>query len=184
VHLGPGQKKYLDGWVNVDANFVSSRPDIWADLRFPLPFSDNTASALYSHHVIEHLPNLNAHFAEMYRCLQPGGVLRTGGPHGDNAIRAFLAGDSNWFGDWPTYRRSIGGRFENFIFCKGEHLTILTESFLCELAEDAGFVDIKVEKPRETGHSELFDAAVMAMEEAPTGRPVKTVLIEAMKPTL
>ncbi|MEO6437151.1 MAG: hypothetical protein ABIP55_15530, partial [Tepidisphaeraceae bacterium] len=40
VHLGPGQGNYLDGWVNVDANFFTARIDLWADFRNPLPFRD------------------------------------------------------------------------------------------------------------------------------------------------
>jgi SAM-dependent methyltransferase len=139
VHLGPGQEKYLDGWINVDANLISSKPDIWADLRFKLPFPDNSVDAIYSHHMIEHLPNLDFHFREMYRCLVPGGSIRVGGPHGDNAIQAMLEGQDDWFGSWPTNRSSIGGKFENFIFCKGEHLAILTKSFLCELAGNSGY---------------------------------------------
>lgn len=182
VHLGPGQRNYLEGWVNVDANLVSSRPDVWADLRHRLPFGDGTVDAIYSHHVIEHLPDLDFHFAEMFRCLRPGGVIRVGGPHGDHAMRAMQQGDAAWFGSWPMDRSSMGGRFENFIFCKGEHLTILTESFLRELAEKAGFERVEVSAPGQTRHAELFDAAVMAVE--PESRPdlPHTLMIEAHKP--
>ena len=182
VHLGPGQEKYLKGWINVDANLVSSKVDIWADLRFKLPFPDSSVDAIYSHHMIEHLPNLDHHFFEMYRCLVPGGFIRVGGPHGDNAIQAMLDDQYDWFGDWPISRSSIGGRFENFIFCKGEHLTILTKTFLKELAENAGFQDVKVVLPRETNYPENISSSVLAFEEEVTDRPVKTVLIEAQKP--
>ena len=182
VHLGPGQEKYLDGWINVDANLITSKPDIWADLRFKLPFPDNSIDAIYSHHVIEHLPDLDFHFHEMYRCLVPGGSIRVGGPHGDNAIQAMLEGRDDWFGSWPVDRSSIGGRFENFIFCKGEHLTILTKSFLCELAEDSGFEDIEVVMPRETNYPANVDENVLSLEEENTDMLVRTVLIEAIKP--
>ncbi len=182
VHLGPGQEKYLQGWINVDANLISSKPDIWADLRFKLPFPDNSVDAIYSHHMIEHLPDLDFHFLEMYRCLAPGGTIRVGGPHGDNAIQAMLTGQHDWFGDWPTSRKSMGGRFENFIFCKGEHLTILTESLLCELAENAGFEDIRIVMPRETSYPENISGTVLALEEEVTDRLVRTVLVEAKKP--
>src|SRR4051812_17025697 len=66
VHLGPGQQKYLPGWYNVDGNFISAKFDIWADLRSVLPFKDNTVDAIYSHHVIEHLPQeiVQPHFRE------------------------------------------------------------------------------------------------------------------------
>ena len=183
AHLGPGQCNYLAGWINVDANMLSAKTDVWADLRFRLPFPAESLDAVYSHHLIEHLPDLDQHFRELYRCLRPGGVLRVGGPNGDNAIQAFVEQDLGWFGDWPTTRSSIGGRFENFIFCKGEHLTILTESFLRELAEGVGFVDFRVASPGKTRYPEYFGNEVMVVE--PNDRPDRpsTLIIEARKPT-
>lgn len=182
VQLGPGQKNYLSGWVNVDANLVSCRPDIWADLRHRLPFPDASVDCIYSHHVVEHLPDLDFHFREMYRCLKPGGVIRIAGPHGDNAMQAFAEGRTDWFGDWPTRRRSIGGRFENFIFCRGEHLTILTRSFLEELAQDAGFHDIGEVRPCATRHPQAITEDALRMEQDDKDGLPTTLVIEAVKP--
>src|SRR5260370_25035542 len=80
VHLGPGQLNYLNGWTNVDANFVTAKIDIWADISAKLPFKTETVSAFYSHHVIEHLRDrlLPFHFSELFRCLKPGGMIRVG----------------------------------------------------------------------------------------------------------
>lgn len=86
VHLGPGQKNYLAGWINVDANLISAKIDVWANFAHKLPFRDNSVDVFYSHHVIEHVPDLQFHFNEMYRCLKPGGIFRVGGPNGDSAI--------------------------------------------------------------------------------------------------
>ncbi|HKT73908.1 MAG TPA: methyltransferase domain-containing protein, partial [Steroidobacteraceae bacterium] len=69
VHLGPGQKSYLQGWINIDANIFTGKCDLWADLRNPLPFHDGTLDAVYSHHMIEHLPNMVEHIADVARCL-------------------------------------------------------------------------------------------------------------------
>lgn len=182
VHLGPGQKKYIKGWVNVDANMFTGKCDIWADLRNPLPFRDSTIDATYSHHMIEHLPNMARHFRDVYRCLKPGGVYRVGGPHGDNAIKKFLAGDKSWFGDWPDKRVSIGGRFENFIFCRNEHLTILTYSFLNELLSDAGFVNIRVCEPVRETHRPEFFSDCLPMEEETDFESPHTLIMEATKP--
>lgn len=182
AHLGPGQRNYLSGWVNVDANLISSRPDVWCDLRFKLPFPNESLHTIYSHHVIEHLPNLDFHFRDMFRCLRRGGIIRVGGPHGDNAMHAMKNGLHDWFGDWPTSRRSLGGRFENFIFCKGEHLTILTESFLHELCQDAGFKDVQTQPPRRSKYPDIFDAAVLDMEPCNNYKLPQTLLVEASKP--
>ncbi len=52
--------------------------------------------------------------------------------------------------------KSIGGRFENFIVCRQEHLTILSYSFLNELMSEAGFVNIRTCLPnKETNFPHL-----------------------------
>lgn len=181
VHLGPGQERYLDGWVNVDANMFTGKCDVWADLRNPLPFADGSVDAVYSHHVIEHLPDLEFHFRDVLRCLKPGGVYRVGGPNGDSAIKKFMEKDHQWFYDYPDKRRSIGGRFENFIFCRQEHLTILTQSFLEELLEDAGFVNTKDVVPtKETDFPDLFEECLALEHETDFDCP-HTILFETKK---
>ena len=185
VHLGPGQMNYLDGWINVDANFVTAKIDLWADLGDKFPFTDGTVDAFYSHHVIEHLADakLPRHFGEMFRCLKNGGVIRVGGPNGDVAIDRFISGDSKWFSNFPDNRRSIGGRFANYILCRGEHLTILTASYLEELAGDAGFREISFCKPVvETRVPKVFDDQVMSKEWESTPEFPHTLIMEARKP--
>jgi predicted SAM-dependent methyltransferase len=184
VQLGPGQKNYLPGWINVDANRFTGKCDVWADLRNPLPFRDETVDAFYSHHVIEHLPDLASHFAELFRCLKPGGIFRVGGPNGDSAMRKYLEGDADWFIEFPDRRTSLGGRFENFIFCRQEHLTILTYSWLEELASTAGFVEIRACRPGgETCHPDRFDPGVLAMEFETTPDCPHTLIVEGRKPS-
>ena len=182
VHLGPGQKNYIDGWINVDANFLTAKIDVWADLRNELPFRENSVDFFYSHHVIEHLPDLPKHFADLYRCLKPGGKIRIGGPNGDSAIQKFVDKDLDWFGVFPDKRDSIGGRFENFIFCRKEHLTILTFSFLEELLSKAGFKQIKKCLPvKETNYPDVIDQAVLSKEWESDFEAPHTLLIEAEK---
>jgi len=183
VHLGPGQRNYLAGWINVDANIFTGKCDVWSDISGSLCFRDSSVDAIYSHHVIEHLPDLFAHFREMFRILKPGGVFRVGGPNGDSALRQYLAGNNDWFPDFPDARTSIGGRLENFIFCRREHLTILTPSFLEETASTAGFVNLKCVLPvTESGYPEFFDKAVMAKEWEGTPEYPHTLLLEGIKP--
>ena len=94
VHLGPGQGNYLNGWTNIDANFLTAKIDIWFDISAKLPFRAETVEAFYSHHVIEHLPDrlLPFHFSEMF--LKPGGMIENGGGkvcHGSGGIVPLLA---------------------------------------------------------------------------------------------
>ncbi len=182
VHLGPGQKSYLDGWINVDANIVSAKLDVWADLRNELPFKDNSVDIFYSHHVIEHLPDLDFHFSELYRCLKPGGKIRLAGPNGDAAIKKYLENDAAWFPDFPDARTSIGGRFENFIFARQEHLTILTFSHLTELLFAKGFKDCQQVLPkRETRFPVLIDQHLLSYEWEDDFENPHTLVIEAEK---
>jgi predicted SAM-dependent methyltransferase len=185
VHLGPGRANYLDGWINMDGNLISAKHDVWGDLRNELPFHDNTVDVFYSHHVIEHLPDdlLAFHFREMFRCLKPGGIIRIGGPNGEAAARKLLEGDITWFSDFPDKRDSIGGRFTNFLICRGEHLTVLTFSYLEELASAAGFVDVHRCVPTlETSHPHLIGDQVLAKEHEDTPEMPHTLIVEARKP--
>lgn len=182
VQLGPGQQNYLHGWINVDANKFSAKCDVWADLRNALPFRDDSVDAFYSHHVVEHLPDVRRHFVDVFRCLKPGGVYRMGGPNGDSAIRKFVENDASWFSSFPDDRLSIGGRFENFIFCRQEHLTILTRSFLEELMTSAGFVEFETCLPtKETRYPEHFGECLTKEYESRFDAP-HTLVVEAVKP--
>ena len=181
AHLGPGQKGYLEGWINIDANIFTGKCDVWADLRNPLPFHDRTLDAVYSHHMIEHLPSLADHIRDVHRCLKPGGRYRLAGPNGDMAIRKFMENDGNWFSDFPDKRASIGGRFENFIFCRQEHLTILTFSYLEELLTQAGFVEVQACLPvRETRAPALFQECLAKEWESDFNAP-HTLVVEGAK---
>ena len=185
VQLGPGREHYLDGWINLDANIFTKNCDVWADFRNKLPFPDRSVDAFYSHHVIEHLPDtsLAFHFREIFRCLKNGGVFRVGGPNGDEAIRRFQEGDEKWFGDFPDKRESIGGRFSNFILCRGEHVSILTFSWLQELAFNAGFTSLRRCQPvTETNFPALFDRAVLNNEWESTPEAPHTLIVEGQKP--
>jgi predicted SAM-dependent methyltransferase len=182
VHLGPGQKNYMEGWTNVDANMFTAKCDIWADLRNSLPFGDSTVAAMYSHHVVEHLPNFERHFIDVYRCLKPGGIYRVGGPNGDSAISKFIANDKAWFSAFPDSRISIGGRLENFIFCKQEHLTILTFSFLEEVMSSAGFINIRLcLASKHTNAPHLFAQCLSLETESDFNFP-HTIIVEGQKP--
>lgn len=182
VHLGPGQRNYIPGWINVDANMFTGKCDVWADLRNPLPFRTGSIDAFYSHHVIEHLPDIRMHLSEVFRCLKPGGTYRVAGPNGDSAIAKFVANDAAWFGDYPDKRRSIGGKFENFIFVRQEHLTVLTHSYLREVMEDVGYQDIHLRKPViDTGRPDVFAPCLEKESESDFEWP-HTLVIEGTKP--
>lgn len=181
VQLGPGKTNYLNGWINVDSNIITGKLDVWCDLKYGIPFRNSSVDAFYSHHVIEHLPNLKHHLNEVYRCLKPNGMYRLGGPNGDNAIKKFIDKEYSWFSDFPENRKSIGGRFENFIFCQGEHLTILTFSMLEEMLSEVGFKEIKLMLPvKESSRLDIFENCLKMEWEGDFESP-HTIVVEAIK---
>ena len=90
LHLGPGQKKYIDEWINIDANMISAKCDLWLDLRYKLPFKNSSVDCCYSYHMVEHLPSMKSHFVDIFRILKSGGIYRFGGPNGDTAMKKFI----------------------------------------------------------------------------------------------
>ena len=132
--------------------------------------------------MVEHLPSLYSHFTDIFRILKPGGIYRFGGPNGDAAIKKFLENDIDWFSNFPDKRNSIGGKFENFIFCRNEHLTILTYSYLTEILEEVGFIDINKYLPTiETQKPEIFNECLSLENESDFENP-HTLILEIKKP--
>lgn len=182
VHLGCGQHYQVPGWLNVDANIMTVRPDLWIDFLHGLPFRDASVSVFYLHHVLEHLAEdrLPGFLMEMYRCLEPGGGVRIGVPHAGNAFRMYVAGRAEWFADFPHPRKSIGGRCANFLLCANEHLALLDFSYLRELLTDAGFVGVTECLP--IRESNLVGEEILSLEYEWDFETPHTLIVEARKP--
>lgn len=178
VHLGCGKRNYLDGWLNIDGNMFTARCDLWLNLDYQLPFPSSSVDCFYSHHVIEHLRDLQGHFNEIARCLKPGGVYRVGAPHGDNAIKKFIENDYDWFSDFPVSRKSLGGRLDNFVFCRNEHLSLVTESYLNEIAGNSGLSISRLCIPsKDSAFPELFKDCLMLESDSNFDCP-HTIIVE------
>jgi predicted SAM-dependent methyltransferase len=84
------------GWVNVDA-FEHPDTTFTQDLRSAIPLADGQVRRIFAEHVIEHLDFRDeVHFSlsELYRVLEPGGVLRVIVPDARRFIEAYLSGDN------------------------------------------------------------------------------------------
>lgn len=183
VHLGCGQKHYLPGWINVDGNIVTAKPDLWINLDDPLPFRSNSVRIFYSNHVLEHFTenSLSQLLKEMYRCLEPGAGLRIGVPHAGNAFRMYAQGREDWFSsNFPRNRKSIGGRCDNFLLCANEHLSLFDYSYFEELLVPIGYVDLKECLP--CRESALVGPDVLSFESESDFEVPHTLVVEAWKP--
>jgi len=156
--------------LNIDGNLLR-KTDMWLDLRNGLPFPDNSISSVYTSHVLEHFypEELPSILRECHRVLRPDGGLRIVVPDMGAAVRAYLAGQTTFFSDFPRAHKSLGGKLSNLLFCEGGHRQGLDASYLEELLQEAGFQTIRQLTAEETGiyPPEVF--SVLHGEEAGVG---------------
>lgn len=67
-------------------------------------------------------------------------------PDLEKAIEAYVREDFNYFGDFPSSYKSIGGRFSNHIFCDAQHRITYDFAYLQALLVKAGFHQDKILK--------------------------------------
>lgn len=96
LNLGCG-RDIREGYVNLDACPLEG-VDVVADITKKLPFEDGAFDEVFTAHVLEHMENLNALMAELYRITKKSGVIRIFVPHFTN------------FGAYtdPTHKRFFG----------------------------------------------------------------------------
>lgn len=179
LHLGCG-KKYLPGFVNIDANPLQ-KIDLWLDVRRGLPFRTNSVWSIYSTHMIEHLypDELEALLRECARVLKPGAGLRIVVPNLRNAILAYQENRHDWFpGSFPRRFDSVGGRFSNFVFCDGQHRTAFDFGYLEEILRNAGFAH--VEQSAE-GRSRVYGERVPPFDPHDSPDLPHSLYVEAFK---
>jgi len=164
VNVGCGPK-YVTGMINVDGN-IFCKKDIWLDVALGLPFPDRRIRGIYSSHVIEHFDGKGVRklLSEFYRVLTPGGAVRLVVPSLEYAIRAYEEGDLAKLPEWPDKYTSAGGRFNNFMLCRNQHLMMFDFGFLEELLKEAGFSDVSREAPQ---RSRYFRQEHMRFESDP-----------------
>jgi len=97
LHLGAGNNQ-REGYYNVDLVELTNI-DIVADLNLALNLlPDNSVSAIYSRHTLEHIDNLMGLMTELHRVCQPGALIEIIVPHFSNP----------YFYSDPTHVRPFG----------------------------------------------------------------------------
>lgn len=153
---------YKDGWINIDNNSDENieKLDLNWDLRFPLPFGDNSVDFIFNEHFIEHLTVEEGQSAikDLMRVLRPGGVMRIATPDLQGSIYYY---NNVEIEDDPTIKE-----FQLFhIKTKAERINISFRSWghkwlydwdeLERRLEEAGCTKIKRCKLHKSKHSEL-----------------------------
>lgn len=179
LHLGCGDK-YLPGFINIDVNCFR-KSDMWLDLRYGLPFTDNSVQFIYCSHTLEHFypDELQVILKECYRVLITGGGLRIVVPNLRSAIKAYMERKYEWFGDWPRSYESMGGRFSNFIIADGQHLNAFDFGYFEEVLKEVNFS--KVVELRDA-ESILYDGSYFSTCETENSPELlRSLYIEAIK---
>lgn len=91
LHCGCGKNK-IPGFINTDRGDSDwSEEDFKLDVEKRFPYLDNELDYIYSEHMIEHLSyeGCKNFIQESYRCLKPGGVIRTAFPKIEFLIDAY-----------------------------------------------------------------------------------------------
>jgi predicted SAM-dependent methyltransferase len=90
LNLGCGEITHSE-WLNIDQHYAEGV--LRHDLRKALPFDQGVVDAIYSSHVLEHLPPTEAKrfLSECYRVMKPNGIVRIVVPDLEKLCTAYLA---------------------------------------------------------------------------------------------
>lgn len=151
LNIGSGPK-VKEGWVNID---LLDHPEIYKfDLRFGLPFDDNSCTFVFNEHVLEHLEYVDGLFflKEAYRVLQPGGALKIILPDFEAIFAAYLKKDRDYF-DLVSDSRLVRGLdkedrtmidFVGYaVYQYGEHRALYDEEKLLHILKKVGFRSVE-----------------------------------------
>ncbi len=147
LDLGSGTKKGNDGWITVD--LVGA--DINYDLKKGIPLPDGSVDAIYSSHLLEHIPykSLVLFLSECCRVLKNNGEFLVCVPNASLYIKAYIE-RSNFGGNHNLHLPAIvdtGSHIDqlNYIaYMNGEHHFMFDNQNLVNILLRSGFGDAKL----------------------------------------
>jgi predicted SAM-dependent methyltransferase len=151
--------EHVEGWINADLERDLDGRCLRMDATEPWPFDDGAAQAVNSEHMIEHLDPADApvFFAEAFRVLRPGGVLRTSTPDLRGIVEAYLAADPAILAAHRAHgyeARNHGDLVNNYLHMHG-HRHVYDFDTLARLLRDAGFLEVERAEFGESRHATL-----------------------------
>lgn len=160
LHLGCGAVR-LEGWLNTD---IRVGAELVVDVALPLPFRRNRFSAIYSEHLVEHLPlwQVDRFLRNAHRVLRPGGVMRIAMPDLSEVVRSYLSPGDDWrdqdWLSWPDHS-FIRTRAEaiNVAFRWWGHQYLYDAEDLKRRLCDAGFRQIEFCEAGASKHPDLVN---------------------------
>ena len=146
LELGSGRKCGKDGWTTVDIRGA----DIEHDLRTGIPLKDNTVDAIYTSHMLEHIPynDLIGFLVECRRVLKSGGYISVCVPNARQYIQAYIEGrnfreTAQLFQPAVVDTGSLIDQVNYIAYMGGQHATLFDEENLVNTLKTAGFQTVK-----------------------------------------
>lgn len=143
LEIGSGGKKGINGWTTID---VCRGCDIRWDLRRPLPLPENSASKIYSSHLLEHFAyrDLLTLLEDLYRVMIPGGVFSACVPNARIFLEAYSHPEnfdaSKYCTFAPAYHFNTRIDYVNYLFyMDGQHRYMFDEENLIAILAKSGF---------------------------------------------
>lgn len=184
IHLGCGNALFA-GWLNVDCYPPAPLPGceiLTVDLRQSWPIGDESTTALFSEHFLEHLPmpTVRDHvIPEIYRVLEPGGVVRLGVPNGEYFVEQYMASRQGCAD--PLFETAAHGATPmimlNDIAHGFGHYFVWDFDTMRRVLERSGFVAVKKLAPGVTGYPVFADR-----DRLDPWRNAMTLYVEAERP--
>lgn len=163
-------------------NVARSRNIRFANATARIPCADDSAAAVYSSHMIEHLDRGEAvaFLGEVRRILRPGGVLRIAAPDLAQLVQGYLAsGDADHFvtGLYMGLSRPAGlaARLRWTLIGPRHHLWMYDGGSLARLVREAGFAEVAVLPP---GTTRMTEPGALDLAE----RAAESVYVEGIAP--
>jgi predicted SAM-dependent methyltransferase len=176
--------EHVEGWINADLLRDPEGRCLRMDATEPWPFEDGAAEAINSEHVVEHLERAAApvFFAEAFRVLRPGGVIRTSTPDLRGITEAYLAADHGTLAAHRAHgyeARNHGDLLNNYLQMHG-HRHVYDFETLALLLTEAGFEQVERTEFGSSRHALLRGVDTHEMGELSE----LVVCVDAVKPQL
>jgi predicted SAM-dependent methyltransferase len=181
INVG-SSSSHLAGWLNADLLRDPEGRCIRMDATKPWPFESGSAEAVNSEHFVEHLDleGGRAYFAEAFRVLRRGGVIRTTTPDLEGLCEVYRERDPNLLELHREhgYTATCHSDMVNNSFYLWGHRHIYDLEKLSELLTEAGFERVERGSFGESSHDVLRE-----IDRHEVGALERTVLIvDAVKP--
>jgi predicted SAM-dependent methyltransferase len=148
IEVGAGDKPGQGGWTTID---VTKNCDLFWDLRYGIPFPNESVKKIYSSHFFEHLSfqETQEFLGECRRVLVPGGKFLICVPNARLYLEAYanhaILNPDKFFGYKPAYNNTTRIDYVNYTaYMDGGHKYMFDEENLLYILESKGFRSVRL----------------------------------------